>query len=250
VGVTERAASAIRQRWPSDSFEGHYSEAPYVPLDRLRREDTPYLSTLSANTRAQIRRSIRLYKETLGEPTVSVAESGEETGEWFSEMMSLHRERWQTKGLPGAFEGEAVRRFHALLHERCRGQERGDELAVDIVRIRFGDHTIGFLYNLAYRGRVSFYQGGLHYNEDNRRKPGLVTHTLAIDHYLQRGWNEYDFLGGEPGSVRYKRSLSTAARTLAWIQLPAPSLKMRVLQGLRHGRRRIKSAMGRSQTSS
>jgi hypothetical protein len=241
VGVTDKAATAVRCRWPSESYEGHFSEAPYVSLERLRADGTSYASTLSANTRWQIRRSIRLFTETYGGLSVEVAQPGGQLAAWFSEMISLHEERWRREGESGAFWREPILRFHERLHEMCAAGQEPDQLAVDLLRVRFGEETIGLLYNLRYRGRVNFYQSGLRYHRDNRLKPGLVTHALAVDHYLAGGEDEYDFLGGEPGPVRYKRSLSTDIRTLAWIELPAPSLKMRVIDGIRHGRRRVRS---------
>ena len=121
------------------------------------------------------------------------------------------------------------------------GRAEQRQLAVDLVRIRFGEETIGILFNLRYRRRVNFYQAGLQHYDDNRLKPGLVAHTLAIEHYLVRGESEYDFLGGEPEDVRYKRSLARDVRTLAWIQLQAPTVKMRVLGRLRRVRRRAQA---------
>jgi CelD/BcsL family acetyltransferase involved in cellulose biosynthesis len=109
------------------------------------------------------------------------------------------------------------------------------------VRLSFGDEAIGFLYTLTSGGSVCFYQSGLKYHPDNRLKPGLVTHVLAAEYLLENGADEYDFLGGEPVPVRYKRSLSTDVRMLAWLHLPAPSLKMQAFYAVRRLVRALRS---------
>lgn len=238
VGVREGAAEAIRSRWPADYSEGYVSEAPYVALDRLRAEGTPYLSSLSPNTRSQLRRSIRLYEERFGRPSMAVAADRSEGTKWLSELVVLSGKRWRARGERGALEGETVRRFHEYLLEQCIAGDGPDQLSVDIIRIRFGQELLGFLFNLRYRGRVNYYQSGLRYQDDNRLKPGLVAHAFAVEHYLARGDHEYDFLGGEPEPVRYKRSLSTDVRGLAWMELQAATPKMRLLGVLRRLRRR------------
>jgi CelD/BcsL family acetyltransferase involved in cellulose biosynthesis len=64
---------------------------------------------------------------------------------------------------------------------------------------------VGVLYNFVDRGRVYFYQSGFHYSPDNRLKPGLVMHYLAVEHCLSNPeLAEYDFLAGDS---QYKRSL-------------------------------------------
>ena len=243
VGARDRLARGIQQRWPTQGLEGHWSEAPFVCLRRVRESQRDYLAVLSPNTRSQVRRSLRVYEDRFGAPTLEFARTPAVATEWFGELVSLHEARWQAKGLGGSFAGERSRTFHALLLTGCVEVE-DDALAVDIVRLRFGDEPVAYLYNLRHRGTVSFYQSGLRYHDDNRLKPGLVAHALAVQHYLASDAIEYDFLGGEPAAVRYKKSLSTDARMLAWIELPAPSLKMRALSALRRAGRRLRRRRG------
>lgn len=235
-GFREGAAEEVRARWPISSWIGHRSEAPYVALTDLRAANEPYLSTLSSNTRAQIRRSTRLYVERFGSQSVSVARTSQEATDWFAKMVELHASRWNERGEVGAFADKLGRLFHRRLLERSSTDFEGDELAVEMLRVRFGSEDIGFLYNLRNRGRVSFYQSGFKYQDDNRLKPGLVTHACAVDDALGRGQEEYDFLGGEPEPVRYKRSLSSGRRSLIWMRLQAPSRKMRAIESLRRMR--------------
>lgn len=233
TGVRHATAIRMQDRWPVTAQEGYFSEAPYVALARLRGNGTPYVECLSATARWQVRRSIRLYSTIFGAEGVVVASSGAQAAAWFEEMVTLHEARWHGKGRQGSFGHRDVRRFHRSLLTRDHPRSDDDRMVPELLKVAFGDEAIGFLYTLSYRGSVSFYQSGLKYHEDNRLKPGLVTHALAAEHYLERGAKEYDFLGGEPTPVRYKRSLSTDVRMLAWLRLPAPTLKMQTLYGLR-----------------
>ena len=232
-GVRKSTFDELLSRWPTPTWDGYHSESPYVDLNEIRASGEDYLMSLSGNSRSQIRRSLRLYEQQLGEPTVDVAASTEEAQAWLTELIGLHETRWLAKGEVGAFSTEAARNFYRGLIEECTGVTSADRLRVDLVRIRFGSEVVGVLLNLSFRSRVSFYQSGLQYDDDGRLKPGLVTHALAIRHYLGTDADEYDFLGGEASSVRYKRSLATAHRSLVWGRLPATGLKMTLLRRLR-----------------
>lgn len=246
VGVRERLARELRKRWANGDGNGYFGEAPYVSLDTIRQKGATYLSQLSSNTRHQIKRSIRLYEAAHGDRRLDRAETAPEATEWFEEMLALHSRRWRSVGKPGAFADEATRRFHTKLLHRCVEQPDDDGLVVDVIRARFGERTVGILYNLRYRGRVSFLQCGLSFDDDNRLKPGLVVHTLAAQYYLGTGATEYDFLGGEVEPVRYKRSLSTSVRSLAWLQLPRATPKMRLVEALRTVGRKLRPIVSRT----
>ena len=67
-----------------------------------------------------------------------------------------------------------------------------------------------------HRGRVYAYQSGFRYSQDNRLKPGLVSHLEAIELNRRLGHEAYDFLAGD---ARYKRSLSNKSNELLWLVL-------------------------------
>jgi CelD/BcsL family acetyltransferase involved in cellulose biosynthesis len=240
AGFSSAGADEIRALWPSDVHEGYTSEDAFVDLDGIRANDGDYLATLSGNTRSKIRRSLRLYEKEYGPRSLEVAQDASRAKEWLQVLIRLHEARWHARGLPGAFADDRVRRFHDRLIDRAFGAEA--ELEVDMVRVAFGEHVAGMLYNLRHRGVVSFYQSGFQYEEDNKLKPGLTAHALAVEHYLAAGAREYDFLAGEPEAAQYKRSLANDARTLAWIELPAPTFRMRAIRAARLLRRRLKAA--------
>lgn len=237
-GVREDLFERTLDRWPAGRWRGIRSESPYVDLDRLRATGKSYLSTLSSNTRGQIRRSMRKYEDRFGALTSRSASGPAQALDWFSEMLELHDRRWDSEGTESGFLQEA-REFHAeLIHDAVSGAS-SDALCADLTRVSAGDETIGVLYHLIRRGHVHFYQSGLLYHDDSHLKPGLVAHTLSIEDSIRRGYSRYDFLGGESEPVRYKRSLSTDAEILYWATLPNGTLRERLLSAAR----RVKNAL-------
>jgi CelD/BcsL family acetyltransferase involved in cellulose biosynthesis len=182
--------------------------APYVDLDAVRAAGGDYLATLSANTRQQIRRSLRAYAAR-GEVRLERAESVEQALAWFGELVRLHQATWATRGKPGAFADGFMTRFHGEMIGR--GVARGE---VDLLRASAGAQVFGYLYNLRGSTDVHAYQGGWDIAGAARgERPGTLCHALAIGREVRSTARRYDFLAG--GS-RYKTSLSTAARRLGW----------------------------------
>lgn len=239
-GATQELFEGLRSEWPRHQWSGYESESPFVHLQRLREQGvTEYLTVLSGNTRGQIRQTTREYEARFGPLAFSTAATLEEAREWFTELVRLHERHWASRSEAGVFDGSR-RAFHEELIGASFDGSGGDaDLKVDLGRIRAGERTIGILYNLAVDGHVQFYQSGLDYNDDPKLRPGLLSHALAIQHYLDRGATTYDFLGGEPEPVRYKRSMTTDRVPLYWARLPAPTRKMDGLLRLKSFRDRL-----------
>jgi CelD/BcsL family acetyltransferase involved in cellulose biosynthesis len=193
-------------------------EAPTstVDLAAIRATGKGYLDGLSANTRYQIRRAMRLYEER-GPLALETAASVEQAQAYFDEMRVLHQETWTLRGRPGVFSRPFFLRFHRRLI--AEGVPRG---TVELLRLTAGDWAIGYLYNFLYRGTVYYYASGFAYEADNKAKPGLVSHALCIEHHLARGEDRYDFMAGE---ARYKESLGTPQPGISTIVLEQSGLR-------------------------
>ena len=187
---------------------GLWEPAPCIDFTTLPGD---YLASLSANTRAQIRRSDRHYAQD-GALRVERAGSKAEARAMFEALGVLHQATWTARGKPGAFANPEFLHFH---HELLgRGFSRGE---TDLLCVRAGERVIGYLYNFRYGNRVLTYQSGFAYpQESTPRKPGLTTHHIAIEMYCSEGAAVYDFLAGED---RYKSSLSNAQTDLYWVDL-------------------------------
>ncbi|NOZ37528.1 MAG: hypothetical protein GXP11_05575, partial [Gammaproteobacteria bacterium] len=67
-------------------------------LDSIRGENSQYLATLSANTRYQVRRSIRLYEQLHGKIGYKFAQTTDEALALFHEAGKYHVLRWHDSG--------------------------------------------------------------------------------------------------------------------------------------------------------
>ena len=207
-----------------------------VDLDAVRASDRPYADSLSANTRQQIRRSMRLY-EKQGKLTVTRARDVPEALAFLDGLKALHQPYWIQRGEPGAFAYPFFERFQRRLIETC--QPHG---GVELIRVTRGDTVIGYLYNLIYRRQVYSYQSGFLFEDDPKLKPGLVSHCLCIEMHEREGNAVYDFMAGEN---RYKSNLGSPGPDMHYVVLRRPTAANRLEAGLRSLRDRIRSALRR-----
>lgn len=197
-GATETSARILEGLGLSLHRRAETSSA-FVDLDGLRAKGITdadgYIATLGKNTRQQIRRSMRLYAEC--GPLVLEPEPDMER--FFAELGPHHEAKWQAVGASGATANADYMAFHRRMI--ADALPRGE---VELLRARVGEEGVGWLYNFVCRGRVLFYLSGFRAESDNRLKPGLVTHALAVERHLKAGAAVYDFMGG---TNRYKTSL-------------------------------------------
>ncbi|MGI9288781.1 MAG: GNAT family N-acetyltransferase [Pseudomonadales bacterium] len=198
-------------------------EAPTfgVDLKAIRTSGVDYLSTLSRNTRYQIRRSIRRYEES-GKLRIEFANNVEDALEYFDDISPLHIDRWgEGLGQSGFANPEFVR-FHRELIRSV--WPLGN---IDVCRILIDEQPIAFFYNFIYRDKVYFYLSGLKNESNSALKPGLVGHALCIQSYIDSGRNYYDFMGG---GERYKASLGERHQGLCKIRFQKELFKFRIEQ--------------------
>lgn len=202
-----------------------------VDLDRVRARDGDYLGLLSANTRAQIRRSLKEY-ERLGALVLEQPANVEEAFDYFQALIGLHQAAWTERGEPGTFADAYIRDFHAQL---IRQQFACG--SVQLLRVRAGEQSVGYLYNFVWRGRVYNYQSGLDYALGGKHgRPGLVCHALAIEMNARAGLQVYDMMAGEH---RYKESLATDCASMEWRVIRRDRLKFRIEDSLRAWKSRM-----------
>ena len=156
---------------------------------------------LSKNKRAQINRSIRAFESKYsGVIVCKSATNAEQALRYFSSLEKSHTTYWAGKGKEGAFGNKKWVAFNKKIIEK--NIENG---VVQLYCISVADHVIGYLYNFCWKGVVYNIQSGFCYEDDNKLKPGYVSHWLVMAEYFKRDALEYNFLAG---STHYKKSLS------------------------------------------
>ncbi len=173
----------------------------FVDLGRVRAAGGDYLSLLSANTRGQIRRSL---KEGPGEPSVEAADDAATIEAWLADMQRLNTGRHSDNAWENAFFRDFARRI------ALAGLADG---SVELLRIVSGGETLGYLMTFLWAGRAMNYQSAFAEPHTTRSKPGLMCHAAAVGRYAQAGMEEYSLLAGRD---RYKQSLSTGAHAMEW----------------------------------
>jgi len=196
----------------------------YVDIREINESGSDYLSSLSSNTRYQLRRALREY-EKRGSLQVTPAKNRDQAFAFLEEMMPLHQKHFIAKGHPGAFANTFYENFH-----RCLIAEGVACGAVQLLQIAAGTAIVGYLYNFIQDGVVYNYQCGFHYEEDPKIKPGLVSHFCAIDYYRRLGMDRYDLLAIDS---QYKRSLTQGVCELLWVAIQRDRLSFRFEKLLR-----------------
>lgn len=201
-GLLHRAIPMI----PSALVQTEARHAPYVDFSSLSAG--AFETTLTGKVGSHIRRNSRLFHKKFGKLDVATASSLEEAMQYFYNLSILHNSRWQAKGQGGSFESAAVVEFHQRLIRRLWPKQ-----GVDLLCVSGGASALGYLYNFTSENKVYVFQTGFEYGNDSRLSPGLLTHSLSIEHYRKKGFREYDLLAGD---AAYKRSLAKQGRTLHW----------------------------------
>lgn len=199
-----------------------------VDLARVRTEGD-FATLLSGNTRQQLRRAQRDFAQD-GEVAITEARDADEALAFFAALKALHVQSWGRRGRRHAFSAPYFETFHRALIERSFAQG-----AVQLLRVTVAKKAIGYLYNFKHRGRIYSYQSGFD-DSDRKRRPGVVSHALAIAYNAAAGATVYDFLAGEN---QLKASFATDRYELTWQIVRQPRLKYRLESAARRAKQRL-----------
>lgn len=182
-----------------------------VDLDALRGSGVASVrDALGAGARARIRRAVRLYGGASA-LRIERAVGPSARADALQSLVTLHQARWNAAGRPGAFASPVFRRLVEQLVDR--GVPAGE---AELLRVDAGPRVVGVMLNLIAGGHVASYATGFAREADNRLKPGLLCHALAIDLHLREGRAVYDLLAG---AARYKRELARPCGDLQWLSV-------------------------------
>lgn len=206
----------------------------FVDFGALRGAEKSWLAAIEPKARSTVKRSFKECREH-GVLAFETATTPALALEYLHEMKRLHTASWRARGKPGSFANAFFDTFHQRLVE-----SRFHEGVIQISRLRIGDRAVGYLYNFTHRGEVYTYQSGFDvaFLDTTAWRPGLVCHAHSIEMNFAQGAATYRFMGGEQ---RYKRQLSTATGTIAWVTWQRPRWRFALERMLRAARARLRS---------
>lgn len=237
-GITGATASNIEQISGLKQADVKTSNAPFIPLKNMRDTDD-FLLTLSNNTRSQIRRSMRLFEKETGPLSVERLTALDAIKAGLSDLADLQREKLATMDTPSAFETPFFGTFlESLLvnHQVPEDLNQGHSVGAEILKIKAGSERLGYLINFHHQGTVSNYQCAFEPFSDNRLKPGLISHALAVARYAILGNDVYHLLAGDQ---QYKKSLANQSDTLCWLEVQRPVLALKAENAARSLKQRL-----------
>ncbi len=189
-------------------------ESPYINLT-ANYED--FLSNLSSSMRHKIRNNrmkLEKYPEVGFRKTSNILELEAD----FKELVRLHQDRWESRQFPGSFSEKKFTLFHKMVMQ--------DMLKNGYLELRFlsvNGKNIAALYNIKYRNKIYFYQGGTDISFDKSITPGLLLHSYCIEEAISEGLKEYDLLlMGNMDS--YKKRWTRDCRHMCDIYMARPKI--------------------------
>ncbi|MFT4808830.1 MAG: CelD/BcsL family acetyltransferase involved in cellulose biosynthesis [Paraglaciecola sp.] len=149
---------------------------------------------------------------------LNIAHTIDEALNTFAITAQWHQQCWSDTSEGSGLDSPHFVNFHNdLIRQALLRQE------IKLIKVTAGNRTLGYLYCFSFHNKIYFYLSSVNYAiSDNKLKPGLVSHYLAIQHFKSLGYDSYDFIGGE---ALYKQSLSTVSYPLAMLSINKPTLR-------------------------
>jgi len=192
-------------------FDRRINVCPFMTLAGQNWDS--FLATLGRRHRENIRRRIR---KLPADASFRRTATQEEVRENLTSLISLHNQRWDTRGGSDALRDGRVQEFHrefaALAFDR--GWLR-------LYVLNLGDRPAAAVYAFNYKGTSLYYQAGVA-PEYSGMSLGLVALGLSIQDALEEGAVEYDFLHGDE---EYKSLWARETRELRVLDAYPRSLK-------------------------
>ena len=207
-----------------------------VPLDSECENIDILLSRLKAKSRRQLRQSIKAFENEYGEISYVIAQNLDQAILFFEKMEALHKIRWEQAGKPGSYANEKWVNFHKnVIKEGFPGGE------ILLIEIRAGNTVIGYLYGHPHKGTAYMQQTGFATMQENRLKPGYVSHFYTMLCNARNNIISYDFLPDDIHS--YKKFFTNASGNVSWIRFQRPRIKFYIEDVIRYLSSRLNSIL-------
>ena len=168
------------------------------------------IAGFSKNTKSQLRRSIKLLKQS-DDIEMHLAQTSAQAIDWFHEAGEFHKALWQSTAQGSGFDNKCFVDFHEHLIKQCF--ENNEVL---IAKFTVAEKPVGFIYGFVFNNTFYFYLSALAKSSNAKIKLGLVAHLYLMQALAAKQIHTYDFMGG---SARYKESLSDASTAMGFYRI-------------------------------
>jgi CelD/BcsL family acetyltransferase involved in cellulose biosynthesis len=221
------AVAALEPAFGAQGWTSQVETQAQCPFIKLPSRWEDYLSGLHSRNRYYVKRSMRDFLAWAGDDwRVERVSSSADLARGREILLQLHKQRWANDDEPSVFSSPLFLGFHDQVLPQLLAQN-----ALDLCWLSVRDRPVAVNYNIVWRNRIYFYQGGRAVDLPKGVRPGIVLHLETIKRAIKEGREEYDFLGGP---ARYKMQLATATRPLVRWHIMRPTLAglgYRLLQG-------------------
>ena len=180
--------AALTSRLQASGWAFASEDVPCLTL-KLAPTWDEYMQALKPRFRSKVRSALSFFEGSLKLSPVECT-TEEQLDAWLPIFFDLHGKRWQSKGKPGVFHGEAKRRFYA---EMSRAALRAGILSFH--RLDWGERALAFQYGFNYNGAFLLLQEAYDPAFEHLR-PGLALRAFRLRAMIGHGGGEYDFLAG------------------------------------------------------
>ena len=222
LGVSEKSVcdetSAILKRF----LIRDYLHSIGYKLPISARGDTKYKS---AQTRSQIRRSIKLI-EQMG-ITFTLSRDNKDYLSALTKLQPMHENTWQEES--GFYTDAFVSHIELLA-------KYNDSTELISAELSDANNVVAVLIGFVHKDTFYYYLSANENSTNNKIKYGLSLHHFVIQWCSQQGLKHYDFLAGD---YRYKRSFTDNTLQFSYLFFQRPSLKTKLEHWLRGIKKRL-----------
>jgi CelD/BcsL family acetyltransferase involved in cellulose biosynthesis len=162
------------------------AERPYA---LLAPDFDEFLSTIGASVRYNFRRRLRNFQRAGRVDVICLVENSA-IRKHFVDLMRLHWMRFDQLGKVSSFSDNQLLEFHTRLLERMASRPWPR-----LYLLQLDGQTVAALYGFSVSGRFCFYQSGMD-PQWSKMSPGLLMLGCSIEHIIETGHYEFDFLRG------------------------------------------------------
>ncbi len=208
---------------------------PERPYAALAPDFGEFLSTIGASVRYNFRRRLRNFQRAGRVEVICLAENSA-IRKHFIDLMRLHRMRFDQIGKLSTFRDNQLLEFHTRLLERMASRPWPR-----LYLLQLDGQTVASLYGFSVGSRFSFYQSGMD-PQWSKLSPGLLMLGCSIEHIIETGHNEFDFLRGTQSYKLHWAKYRRKAVTVRFFDGRPKGLGMLLFLRLRRRAARIRGA--------